>query len=291
MSTTTQRSIQKIYPAAKVDMGGHLLDQPLPNNELEYLDPFLLIHHWHQVLPGGQRPQEAGVGPHPHRGFSPVTFIFKGAVEHRDSLGERATVHAGGTQWMFAGRGITHSERFPRELTENGGELEFIQFWVNSPAAHKMTQPYYQPIQLEDTPLVETPKSKIWVVSGHYGHTTGAAPANSPLLLLRGELEKDGEIVIPISASFNTIVYVLEGGIKSGDTTILTKDMAVYSNDGTAIHLQATARTRFIVLAGKPLNEPVAQYGPFVMNNETQLMEAVRDAQTGKMGVLIEEFD
>jgi len=287
----SHRTIKKIYPADKVNMGGHLLDQPLPNRELEHLDPFLLIHHWHQILPGGQRPQEAGVGPHPHRGFSPVTFVFKGAVEHRDSLGEQATVNAGGTQWMFAGRGITHSERFPRELTENGGELEFIQFWVNAPAVYKMGQPYYQPIQLEDTPLIEEDKSKLWVVSGKYKGTKGAAPSNSPQLLLRGELQKDGVLEIPVDKSFNTLVYVLEGGLKAGDHTILTKDMAVYQNDGDTIKLTATADTRYIVLAGEPINEPIAQYGPFVMNNETQLMEAVRDAQMGKMGVLVEEFD
>jgi redox-sensitive bicupin YhaK (pirin superfamily) len=285
------RSIKKIYPADKVNMGGHLLDQPLPNNELKSLDPFLLIHHWHQILPGGQRPQEAGVGPHPHRGFSPVTFVFKGAIEHRDSLGEKATVHAGGTQWMFAGKGITHSERFPKELVENGGELEFIQFWVNSPAAYKMAQPYYQPIQLENTPLMEGDKSKLWIVSGRYKDTKGAAPANSPQLLLRGELQKEGEIVIPITATFNTLVYVLEGGLKSDNKTILTKDMAVYTNDGDSIHLKATADTRFIVLSGEPINEPVVQHGPFVMNNETQIMEAMRDSQMGKMGVLIEEFE
>lgn len=285
------RSIKKIYPADKVNMGGHLLDQPLPNNELKSLDPFLLIHHWHQILPGGQKPQEAGVGPHPHRGFSPVTFVFKGAIEHRDSLGEKATVQAGGTQWMFAGKGITHSERFPKELVEKGGELEFIQFWVNSPAAYKMAQPYYQPIQLGDTPLLEGDKSKLWIVSGKYKDTKGAAPANSPQLLLRGELQKYGELVIPITTTFNTLVYVLEGGLKSDNKTILTKDMAVYANDGESIHLRATSDTRFILLSGEPINEPVAQYGPFVMTNETQLMEAIRDSQIGKMGVLIEEFE
>jgi redox-sensitive bicupin YhaK (pirin superfamily) len=291
MNNTVKRTIKKIYPANKVNMGGHLLDQPLPNKELQSLDPFLLIHHWHQMLPGGQRPQEAGVGPHPHRGFSPVTFIFKGAVEHRDSLGKHATVHAGGTQWMFAGRGITHSERFPSELTENGGELEFIQFWVNSPAANKMDQPYYQPIQLADTPLVEENKSKLWVVSGSYKGTKGAAPTNSPQLLLRGELQKDGILEIPISSTFNTLIYVLEGALKSGEHTILTKDMAIFQNDGDLVEVKAMANTRYIVLAGEPINEPVAQYGPFVMNTETQLMEAVRDAQMGKMGVLIESFD
>jgi redox-sensitive bicupin YhaK (pirin superfamily) len=287
----SHRTIKHIIPAAKVNMGGHLLDQPLPSDTLENLDPFLLIHHWHQILPGGQRPQEIGVGPHPHRGFSPVTFIFKGAVSHQDSLGERATVGAGGTQWMFAGRGITHSERFPRELAEQGGELEFIQFWVNAPAEYKMAAPYYQPIPLEDTPLVIEDKSKIWVVSGLFKGTKGAAPTYSPQLLLRGELAKDGEVNLPIPTNFNALIYVLEGSLKTDSGQLLTKDMGVFSLDGESIELKATADTRYILLSGEPINEPIAQYGPFVMNNQTQLMEAVRDSQVGKMGVLIEEFD
>jgi redox-sensitive bicupin YhaK (pirin superfamily) len=286
-----KRTLKQVHPADKVNMGGHLLDQPLPNSTLNNLDPFLLIHHWHQHLPGGQRQQEVGVGPHPHRGFSPVTFVFKGAVKHQDSLGEKATVGAGGTQWMFAGRGITHSERFPKQLAEEGGELEFIQFWVNTPGAYKMAAPYYQPISLEDTPLVEDKKSKVWVVSGMYKGVKGAAPTYSPQLLLRGELEKDGVVTIPFQASFNVLVYVLEGSIKTGNGQLLTKDMGVYNLDGDEIELQATANTRYIVLSGEPINEPIAQYGPFVMNNQTEIMEAVRDSQMGKMGILIEEFD
>ena len=284
-------SLHRIYPADKVNMGGHLIDQPLPNRTIENVDPFLLIHHWHNHLPGGQRPQEAGVGPHPHRGFSPVTFVFKGAVEHRDSLGEHATVHAGGTQWMFAGRGVTHSERFPKDMVAEGGELEFIQFWVNAPAKHKMAAPYYQPIQLEDTPLVAEDKSKIWIVSGEYKGTKGPAPTYSPQLLLRGELQKDGAVQIPVPATYNVLVYVLEGSIKTTGGQLLTKDMGIYQLDGDTIDLTATADTRYIVLSGEPINEPVAQYGPFVMSNQTELMEAVRDAQQGKMGILIEEFD
>ena len=286
-----KRTLKHVYPADKVNMGGHLLDQPLPNGTLDNLDPFLLIHHWHQHLPGGQRQQEVGVGPHPHRGFSPVTFVFKGAVKHQDSLGKKATVGAGGTQWMFAGRGITHSERFPKQLAEEGGELEFIQFWVNAPAAYKMAEPYYQPISLEDTPLVEEDKSKIWVVSGRYKGIKGAAPTYSPQLLLRGELQKDGVVDIPMQASFNVLVYVLEGSLKTGDGQLLTKDMGVYNLDGEKVELMATADTRYILLSGEPIKEPIAQYGPFVMNNQTQLMEAVRDSQMGKMGILIEEFD
>ena len=104
-----KRTINQIIPAQKVNMGGHIIDQPLPTRQIDNLDPFLLIHHWHNHLPGNQKPQDVGVGPHPHCGFSPVTFIFEGAVEHRDSLGNRAVVENGGTQWMFSGNGITHS--------------------------------------------------------------------------------------------------------------------------------------------------------------------------------------
>ncbi len=284
------RSIKQVVPAQKVNMGGHLLDQPLPVQGLEMVDPFLLIHHWKSVLPGGQNPRDVGVGPHPHRGFSPVTFIFKGNVEHRDSLGNHAVVNDGGTQWMFAGRGITHSERMSNELVENGGDLEFIQFWVNAPADKKMEQPFYKPISEEETPLVEDDKSKIWVVSGTYKGTEGVAPTYSSQLLLRGTIQKDGEVTIPTPDNHNTLLYLLEGGLKSNDKTLLTKDMAVYHNDGNEISLKATADSTFILLSGEPLNEPVASYGPFVMNNETQLMEALRDAQMGKMGILIEEF-
>ncbi len=285
------KTIRQIVPAQKVNMGGHLLDQPLPAGNLDNLDPFLLIHHWHNHLPGRQRPQEVGVGPHPHRGFSPVTFIFKGAVEHRDSLNQQATVEAGGTQWMFAGRGITHSERFPKKLVKTGGELEFIQFWVNVPGKHKMEAPFYKPISAEETPLVEENDTKIWVVAGEHKGVKGVAPTYTPQTLLRGEMKINSRTEISVPDSYNTLVYVLEGGLKIDGKTVLTKDMAVFNHDGDSIQIEATADSRFIVLSGEPINEPVAQYGPFVMSDQTQIMQAVRDAQIGKMGILIEEFD
>lgn len=285
------RTVKQKIAAQKVNMDLHFIDQPLPAATLDSLDPFLLIHHWNNRLPGGQRPQEAGVGPHPHRGFSPVTFIYKGAIEHRDSMGNKATVGEGGTQWMFAGRGITHSERFPRELTENGGDLEFIQFWVNVPSVNKMEAPFYKPISEKETPLVEEDKSKVYVVTGNYKGTEGAVSTYTPQLLLRGELEKDGVVELPIPSTFNALIYVLEGGLKVADELCLTKDMAVLNNDGDVVKLKATADTRYLVLSGEPINEPVESYGPFVLNNQTQVMQAVRDAQMGKMGILIEEFD
>lgn len=271
-------------------MGGHLLDQPLPVKGLDYVDPFLLIHHWESSLPGGQRQNEVGVGPHPHRGFSPVTFVFKGNIHHRDSLGNDAIVSDGGTQWMFAGRGITHSERQGKELVENGGEVEFIQFWVNAPSTSKMQPAFYKPISKEETPLIEGEKSKLWIVSGNFNGTEGVAPTYSPQLLMRGELEKGGTTELTIPQDYNTILYLLDGALKVGDKELVRKDMAVFNNDGETVQLEAKEDTRYIVLSGEPIGEPVASYGPFVMTNETELMQALRDAQMGKMGVLIEEF-
>ncbi len=285
------KTIKQIVPAQKVNMGGHLLDQPLPAQGIEYVDPFLLIHHWESTLPGGQKEQEVGVGPHPHRGFSPVTFVFKGSITHRDSLGNHAVVDDGGTQWMFAGRGITHSERFGKQLPQNGGDLEFIQFWVNAPRKHKLDAPYYQPISLEDTPLITEDKSKVWVVSGNYKGTKGAAPTYSPQLLLRGEIEKDGVLSIPVPKHYNTILYLLDGSITVDGKELGRKDMAIFQTDGDQIEMDAHKNTRFIILAGEPIGEPVASYGPFVMTNQTEIMEALRDSQMGKMGVLIEEFE
>lgn len=285
------KKIKAIIPAQKVNMGGHLLDQPLPVDGLDYVDPFLLIHHWKNELLGGQKVQEEGVGPHPHRGFSPVTFIFKGAVNHQDSLGNNALVSEGGTQWMFAGRGITHSERFPKELVENGGELEFIQFWVNAPSEEKMKPAFYKPISKEDTPLIEGEKSKIWVVAGELNGIKGAAPTNTPQTLLRGIVEKGGKIDIPIPETYNTILYLLDGEGITNEEEVIGKDMIVYEQESGNITYEATQETRFIVLSGEPIKEKVASYGPFVMNSQTEVMEALRDAQSGKMGVLIEEFE
>ena len=286
-----KRTINQIIPAQKVNMGGHIIDQPLPTRQIDNLDPFLLIHHWHNHLPGNQKPQDVGVGPHPHCGFSPVTFIFEGAVEHRDSLGNRAVVENGGTQWMFSGNGITHSERFPKQLVEDGGELEFIQFWVNAPAKFKNKPPYYQPINQADTPLVEEEKSKIWLVSGEYKETKGVAPTYSPQLLLRGEIQQNGHLDIPIPESFNALIYVLNGNLEIDKKTLVTKDMGILNLDGNNINIKANEDTRFIILSGEPINEPIATYGPFVMNDQTELMQALKKAQMGKMGVLIEEFD
>jgi quercetin 2,3-dioxygenase len=285
------KTIKAVIHSQLVNMGGHIIDQPLPNPRIDQLDPFLLIHHWRGALTGGQRPNEVGVGPHPHRGFSPVTFVFKGNVVHRDSLGNKATVHEGGTQWMFAGRGITHSERHEKDFVEKGGELEFIQFWVNVPAQNKMDAPFYKPISLEETPVIEEDKSKLWVVAGEIEGKVGAVSTYTPQLLLRGELLAQGEKEVSIPSSHNTLIYLLDGEAVINGQTIRNKEMVVFENGGEVVQLEAKFDTRYIILSGDPIGESIQSYGPYVMNNQTEILEAMRDYQMGKMGILIEEFD
>src|SRR4051812_33605254 len=137
-------------------MGGLPIRQPFPTNNVAQIDPFLLLHHADVKVPTHLEPDHAGVGPHPHRGFSPVSFIFKGGVHHRDSRGNDSVIYAGGAQWMNAGMGVMHSERPPRDIHEIGGRQEIIQLWINTPAGHKMDQPVYFPVTAEEAPAYHT---------------------------------------------------------------------------------------------------------------------------------------
>ena len=285
------KTIKKIIKSQKVDMGGIILDQPLPNQFIDQLDPFLLIHHWNDRLKGNQRQNEAGVGPHPHRGFSPVTLIFKGGVHHRDSRGNDSIVMEGGTQWMFSGLGITHSERPYKELAENGGDFEIIQFWVNVPSKNKMQQPEYKPISKEHTPtfISDDNKVNVGIVSGEFKNIKGAVETLTPVTTLRMNFEKEGKVSFNISASQNSLIYILDGHVNINGEEATGKDFILFNNDGDEITIKASQPTRLILLAGEPIGEEVVSYGPFVMNTHTEIMEAMRDAQMGKMGVLIEE--
>lgn len=285
------RTINKVIPSRRVNMGGHLLDQPLPVPGIEKIDPFLLIHHWDTPIAKGGQQAQMGVGPHPHRGFSPVTFIFKGSLRHQDSIGNTAVISEGGTQWMHAGRGIVHSERPGIELVKNGGDQEFIQFWVNTPSKYKMETPYYLPMTNEDTPKIKKDKAVIAVVAGMYEAVKGPAKTYSPQTLLRIEAEKDATLKLPIPITYNTLLYVLNGALVVDGKKIHSKDMVWFENNGTYIHLSIEQESRFIILSGEPIGEPIASYGPFVMNSQEELQQAVNDFHDGNMGTLNETFD
>lgn len=288
------RSVNRIEPSQKVNMGGNILDQPLPSRKTDMLDPFLLIHHWAEVMPGGQEQKNVGVGPHPHRGFAPVSFIFEGGVHHRDSLGTESIIYKGGTQWMNSGYGIVHSERPPKEIAENGGPVEFIQFWVNSPAKHKMETAKYQPLTDEETPKVVSDDKlvEVGVVTGSLEGKEGPIDVNTPLMNLRLVGKKGGKKQIAIPENYNAILYPLDGSMTvNGETTIRAKDMVIFNLDGEGIDLEFNEDAKAILLTGEPIDEPVATYGPFVMNSQSEIMDAIRDYQMGKLGELEETFE
>lgn len=286
------RTVKTLLPADMIDMGGMPVRQAFPSLRVEQIDPFLLLHHADIKVPEHVTPRHAGVGPHPHRGFSPVTFIFKGGVHHRDSRGNNSVVKAGGAQWMNAGMGVIHSERPPDDIHESGGRQEFIQLWINTPARHKMDQPEYFPLQKEDIPafITEDQLVTVAVISGEVlgvkGPLSGKTPVNAATLVAKS----GGQITIPLPSSHNSFIYLLDGRIHL-EGFGLTEGLhaAVFANDGEAIAFTALADTRMLLMSGEPLNEKVVAQGPFVMNNETQILEAMRDYQKGKMGILIED--
>lgn len=285
------RTVARLLFAEEIDMGGVPVRQPLPTRQVEQHDPFLLLHHLVSNVPQSDYPYKLGVDPHPHRGFSPVTFVFQGGVHHRDSRGNDSVVYAGGTQWMNAGRGMVHSERPPREMLEQGGVQEMVQLWVNTPKAHKMDQPAYYPLQAEDTPTITTDEGRVQVavVAGNFEGIRGPVATPSPVLALRLTLQAGGRCAIPISADYNAFLYLLDGQITlEGYGLVDGLHMVLLNRDGEGCSLTAKENTRLLLVAGKPLEEPLAIHGPYVMNTQTELMQAMRDYQMGKMGMLFD---
>lgn len=286
------RSVSRLLYAEPMDMGGMPIRQPLPTFAVKQIDPFLLLHHADIKAPSHVKPGHAGVGPHPHRGFSPVTFIFKGGVHHRDSRGHNSTVYAGGAQWMNAGMGIIHSERPSDNIHEIGGRQEIIQLWINTPAKNKMDVPSYMPVQAKDVPFVisDDKKSRVNIFSGEVLNVKGPVPSQAEVNAATIALEKGGKISIPLPEAHNALIYLLDGELNvDGFGLVEGLHLVHFKNDGEGITLEARLDTRVLLLSGKPLNEEVVSHGPFVMNTQTQILEAMRDYQMGKMGVLIEE--
>ncbi len=291
---TTNNGLKKVkflLPAVEVDMGGIPVKQPLPTGKVDQVDPFLLLHHLRIKYYNDRPAKIQGIGPHPHRGFSPVTFVIDGEIHHRDSRGNNQIAKEGEVQWMHAGMGIIHSERPSEALTARNGIQEIIQLWINSPAVNKMNEPFYKHLSEEEIPVIisEDQKIKNKLISGEFEGQKSTIPTQSELLILWGNAEKDGEQTINIPNGFNTMLYLIRGRIRIKEYGIVeAENLMVFENEGDTITVSFSEDSQFLVLCGKPLNESVSQYGPYVMNTQTEIMEAIRDYQMGKMGVLIE---
>ncbi len=271
-------------------MGQTMIKQPLPTVRVERIDPFLLLHHFgpYEVTPPFD---PLDVGPHPHRGFEPVTFLYQGELRHKDSRGNEGILGSGDVQWMTAGRGIIHSERASRDFLEQGGVLEGVQLWINLPRKDKMVQPDYQNIKSADIPTVEVDgaKVRIKVVAGHFNGTKGPAQTRTELMALQVSIARTGFVQIPLPPGHNAFVYIVNGKVQLNDNWSYDKEHLIqFRLDGEGIALRAEADSEVLLLSGLPIDEPVAQWGPYVMNTQTEIMEAMRDYQMGKMGFYTE---
>jgi len=289
----TQRSIRKILFAQSFDMGGFPIRQPLPAPGVDQIDPFLLLHHARLQVDAHLPAMEQGVGPHPHRGFSPVTFLFEGGVHHRDSVGNSSVIYAGGVQWMNAGRGLIHSERPPEDIAQHGGVQELIQLWINTPAKHKMDEPAYLPVAAEKMPRLILPDgtSVIRIVSGELGGIQGAIQPIFPVQSYMAQFAAGASYQFTIPAAQHALIYILQGKLEllSENAEVAGTYQAIwFQQDGDTILVKALEDTRFLVLAAEPLHEPVVARGPFVMNTREQLIDAFEDYHSGKMGELQE---
>lgn len=282
------RNVQYIFPADKVMLGKAEILQALPIKGINQISPFLLLHHFRKEnIPAGE--VDFDVAPHPHRGFEPVTFLFEGNIHHRDSMGNEGFLKGGDVQWMTAGRGVIHSEKATEEFQKTGGDFHGVQLWVNLPKEHKMTEPRYQDIKSENIPVYESEdkKLKLRIVAGTWNDIQGPAKTFTEVVAMHGVMKKEKLDDINIPVEHNVILYVLEGKLEINGKHHANEGMIVlYKNDGAFISIKAMEDTQFLLLSGKPIDEPLATYGPFVMNTQSEVMEAIRDYQMGKMGML-----
>lgn len=277
------RTIQQIITAPLVNMGPIQLRQSIPFDGIDQISPFLLLHHFDLVMKPGENLFD--VPPHPHRGFSPITFMFAGSVEHNDSLGNKRVIGENEAQWINAGRGLIHSEKASSDFVTKGGRFHGIQLWINSERKDKMRTPYYKPVTKTEIPIIEQSGVQVRLISGEIGEHHG--PANSATVTAMVAMNSASEFTFQFPAGENVLVYVLEGQIEiNGVSNLESFDMAISERSEGNIKIKSKAQSSLLVLAGEPIDEPIAAHGPFVMNDQTEILEAMRDYQSGRMGFL-----
>jgi len=281
------REVQRIVHSPRLrEGGGFIVRRPFPTAGLDHIDPFLLLD---EMGPVDYAPGEAvGAPDHPHRGFETVTYMLDGEFEHEDSAGNRGTIAAGDVQWMTAGDGVIHSEMPASWIKERGGRVHGFQLWVNLPARDKRIAPRYQDVRAATMPTwrSEDGRATVKVIAGNALGVAGAAQTRIPITYLDVALENDTELKLEVPDNQTAFVYVFGGALQIGTQARVAADgdMALLSN-GAELKLRATKdATRALVIAGQPLREPVARYGPFVMNTREEIYEALTDFQSGRFG-------
>ncbi len=286
------KKVKYLIPAYDVDMDGIPVKQALPTQNVNLVDPFLLLHHAIFNYSEDAPAIKQGLAPHPHRGFSPVTFVIEGEVHHRDSRGNNQIAKKGEVQWMHAGAGIIHSERPSQDLAKRNGRQEIVQLWINSPADKKMLEPNYQFIAENDIPVFKSEDNLVTnkLIAGNYDGFKSKTETLSEILIIWSTVKPGGSQTFDLPGLYNVMLYVISGSVILTTYGIVGKEcLVVFDNKSEVIEISSQSDARFLLLAGKPIGEKVVSQGPFVMNNTTEILEAMRDYQMGKMGILIEE--
>ncbi len=252
------------------------------------LSPFLLLDY---AGPAQFEPasKPRGVGTHPHRGFETVTIVYQGEVDHRDSTGAGGHIGPGDVQWMTAGGGILHDEFHSQAFTEQGGTLEMVQLWVNLPARHKMVEPGYQTLLRADIPDVPLPDAagRVRVIAGDYAGHRGPARTFTPMDVWDLRLQAGAQARLPIAAGRTLALVVLHGAVRvGGDTTVRASHFAQFSREGEDVLVEAQDDATVLLLSGEPIDEPIVGYGPFVMNTQDEIHQAMNDFNSGRFGAI-----
>jgi redox-sensitive bicupin YhaK (pirin superfamily) len=287
---STKEVVRLVTAHRQTEGGGFVVRRPVPTAGLELVDPFLLID---EMGPADYAPGEAvGAPDHPHRGFETVTYVLEGEFEHEDSAGHRGALAPGDVQWMTAGAGIIHSEEPSRRIREQGGRVHGFQVWLNLPARLKMTRPRYQEVPAARIPLAATAdgKARARVIAGEALGVRAVIDTHTPITYQDWTLEAGADVTVALGGGETALVYVFEGNARAGEQgTEVGDGQLALLGDGDRVRLRGPAdgHGRLLLLAGTPLREPVARYGPFVMNTREEILQAVRDFQSGRMGEIV----
>jgi redox-sensitive bicupin YhaK (pirin superfamily) len=291
MKSTKSIAVVLPPPPAHMVGDGFRVHNFFPSNPVigeQGMSPFFLLDYnskWE--IPPSEK--QRGVSVHPHRGFETVTIAYHGSVAHHDSTGKSGVIREGDVQWMTAGSGILHKEYHEKEFSKKGGIFQVVQLWVNLPSGDKMTPPKYQAIDRDRIPkaYLDSSDSYIQIVAGSFNDMTGPATTFTPLNLFNAALKKGAVALFNFDKDDNTGILVLDGELKINDSELVSMDhFAYFLHDGEDIKAEAISNSMALVLSGKPIPEPIASSGPFVMNTEEEINQAYRDYYSGKFGDL-----
>ncbi|HEV7526458.1 MAG TPA: pirin family protein [Acidimicrobiia bacterium] len=287
----TPRPVQSIVTAQEtLEGGGFPVHRPFPQPgaDLGATDPFLMLDEMGPIQYG---PGEAkGAPDHPHRGFETVTYLFDGEMEHRDSTGGGGLLRGGDTQWMTAGAGLVHSEEPTEKMLREGGLMHGLQLWVNLPRADKLTPPRYQDLSGDKITLARSADGRTLVrlVAGELGGQTGPGSTHTPIVYAHATIAAGGKLALEWPGEYNALVYVLRGQVRVGGDarTVGEHQLAVLGREGETLVIEADADADVLLLGGRPLHEPVAWYGPFVMNTKQEILDSLDLYESGKLGTI-----